>query len=82
MACLGVIVAFVVIAIASRIGVFQPWEPHNKGSEHLVPGVGHWFGTDEFGRDVMARVAYGASVAMTVGLVTGVIATMLLAPWK
>jgi peptide/nickel transport system permease protein len=31
------------------------------------PGVAHWFGTDEFGRDVFTRIIYGARIALFVG---------------
>lgn len=41
------------------------------------PSATHWFGTDTFGRDVFARVAYGGRVSLLVGgsvaLITGVI---------
>lgn len=44
------------------------------------PGVEHWFGTDEIGRDIYTRVVYGASltlratlVAVLVGLAGGVL---------
>ncbi|CCH32009.1 ABC transporter permease [Actinosynnema sp. NPDC047251] len=34
----------------------------------LPPGAGHWFGTDELGRDVFARVVHGARSSLSVGL--------------
>jgi peptide/nickel transport system permease protein len=34
------------------------------------PSTGHWLGTDELGRDILARLAKGAQVSMTVGLVS------------
>ncbi|GAA0356265.1 ABC transporter permease [Bacillus horti] len=41
-----------------------------------APSAEHWFGTDNFGRDVLSRVAYGARVSFGVGLavtlITGV----------
>ncbi|MCA9859166.1 MAG: ABC transporter permease, partial [Thermomicrobiales bacterium] len=33
----------------------------------LEPGAGHRFGTDEFGRDVLSRVIYGARVSLLIG---------------
>lgn len=34
------------------------------------PSGQHWFGTDELGRDVFARVLYGSRVSITCGLIT------------
>ena len=48
------------------------------------PSVAHWFGTDQFGRDVLSRIMLGAVVSMSVGvisvgigLVVGVVLGML-----
>ena len=32
------------------------------------PGIDHWFGTDRIGRDVFARVIYGARYSLVIGL--------------
>ena len=34
----------------------------------LPPGPGHWFGTDELGRDLFCRVIYGTSESLTIGV--------------
>lgn len=34
------------------------------------PSAEHWFGTDQFGRDVFARVVYGGRISMFVGIAT------------
>lgn len=38
------------------------------------PSAQHWFGTDEFGRDVLVRVVYGARVSWAVGACASVCA--------
>ena len=32
------------------------------------PGVGHWFGTDHFGRDTLSRVIHGSRMAVLIGI--------------
>lgn len=34
------------------------------------PSIQHFFGTDNYGRDLFARVIYGARISLTIGLVT------------
>jgi len=38
------------------------------------PSPSHWFGTDDIGRDVFARVLYGARVSLAVGLLSAAVA--------
>jgi peptide/nickel transport system permease protein len=35
----------------------------------LAPGVGHWFGTDDLGRDVLARVVSAAAVDLQIAMI-------------
>ncbi|SDL75420.1 ABC transporter permease [Nonomuraea jiangxiensis] len=42
-----------------------------------APGAGHWFGTDHLGRDVLARVVYGARHSISIGVAaTGLAVTL------
>lgn len=45
---------------------YGPFE--NAGEPHLKPCGTHVFGTDQVGRDVFARMVYGARVSLAVGL--------------
>ena len=68
---------FVIMALAAplltphdpiRLNVVESLEP---------PSARHWLGTDQFGRDVLARVIYGARVSMAMGVVAVTISVVL-----
>ena len=41
------------------------------------PSAEHWFGTDEFGRDILARLIHGGRISLVVGVVAVAIALVL-----
>jgi peptide/nickel transport system permease protein len=41
------------------------------------PSAAHWFGTDQFGRDVLSRVMLGAVISMSVGVISVSIGLMV-----
>ena len=41
------------------------------------PSADHWFGTDEFGRDIFARIIHGSRVSLVVGIISVSIALIL-----
>jgi peptide/nickel transport system permease protein len=56
-----------VAVFAEGIAPYDPYEI-NQRLQFSPPSVQHWFGTDEFGRDLFSRIVYGARVAMLIGL--------------
>ena len=38
-----------------------------------APSCGHWLGTDQFGRDMLSRIIYGARTALIVGFGSAVV---------
>ena len=84
---LGAIVLLVVIAAALFAGQVSPYSPIKQDFrvERQSPSLAHLMGTDEFGRDVLSRVIWGAqaslqagataaSIALVAGLILGMLA--------
>ncbi|MGI4798412.1 MAG: ABC transporter permease [Janthinobacterium lividum] len=69
-----VIILFVLVAVfAPLIAQYDP----DKTSWTLIrkaPSLAHWMGTDENGRDVFARVLFGARASLLAGVVSVLIA--------
>ena len=64
------IVAFVVIvaAFAPLLAGHDPLA-QNLANQAQAPSAAHWFGTDKLGRDLFARIVYGARVSIRIGFV-------------
>lgn len=77
------VVGLVIIAIMLFVAIFAPmltsFSPNAiMMKERLQPSsMRHWFGTDEFGRDVFSRVLYGARTSLVVGFFVSLCAGML-----
>jgi len=49
----------------------------SPGQRLMMPSAEHWFGTDQLGRDLFARVLYGARVSLLVGASVAFLASLL-----
>src|SRR5204862_21403 len=67
---LDVVVFFILLALLSP-GV-APYDPvaTSWGAVRKAPSAAHWFGTDEIGRDVLARVIWGTRASLLAGVVS------------
>lgn len=73
----AVVVLLVTVAIAAPI-VARHDPLHVELMQQLrAPSAAHWLGTDVQGRDVWARLVYGARVSLAVGLLSQLIALSL-----
>jgi peptide/nickel transport system permease protein len=65
-----IVVSLLLVALtAPLLGLASPVKL-NIAQRFLPPGPGHWFGTDQLGRDVLSRVVHGARVSLTASLLT------------
>ena len=78
--------AVVVIALISVLAALAPWvAPYPPNLIPVDPDVlagpsaAHWLGTDQYGRDTLTRVLYGARVSMVVGMGSTIISAVLAA---
>jgi peptide/nickel transport system permease protein len=68
-----VVVGAVLIVLTALVGLVAPaFAPDPTRMEVAArlkaPGAAHWFGTDDLGRDVYARVVHGARLSLFVGV--------------
>ncbi|MFF2590725.1 ABC transporter permease [Peribacillus butanolivorans] len=78
-----VVTGSVIILILSLISIFAPLITMYTPYDMIVtarlspPSAEHFFGTDNFGRDLFSRVIYGTRVSMTVGLTVAAITLVI-----
>jgi peptide/nickel transport system permease protein len=65
----GAVIILGMIFVAAFAPALAPYDPYHGdyGAQFARPSAEHWFGTDEFGRDLLSRVMYGARIALFVG---------------
>ena len=72
-----------VVAALVFIAIFIPWiSPHDPyrvelNEQLLPPSATYWLGTDNFGRDLLTRILYGARISLLVGIIPSMIALIL-----
>lgn len=75
----GVIICAAWILLAVLAPVLAPYDPiaQDLTLRLKAPDGRHWFGTDNFGRDIFSRVIYGGRYSLLAGCLTVVIAGMI-----
>lgn len=79
MAGLAVIILICLMAIfADVLADYETQAITQNIAEKLqTPSAAHWFGTDEFGRDIFARCVHGSRVSLMMGLLSTVLSFSL-----
>jgi oligopeptide transport system permease protein len=74
---LGFLVLLACVSLFPQL--FSSYSPAGLDYEHILegPGAAHWMGTDLLGRDVFARLMYGARVSLAVGVGTSFLSLLV-----
>ena len=70
--------AMVLFAVIGPLVAGSPYSQANLLRDALLPpSSAHWFGTDQFARDVLARLAWGARNSLAIAAIAVAVATAL-----
>jgi peptide/nickel transport system permease protein len=71
----GAIIVIVMILMAAFADFLTPYDPVANSFADMTqaPSFVHWLGTDQFGRDLLSRIIYGARTALFVGFSSAII---------
>lgn len=67
LAGLGIVIFFIILACIAPLIAPYSYKDQILANRMLAPSSKHWFGTDDFGRDIFSRVLYGARISLWVG---------------
>ena len=79
LATLGFIMFMVVLFFALFAGLFGTYEEsitQNVMQKLKVPSSEHWFGTDNYGRDLFLRCVYGARISLSIGFSASILSAV------
>ena len=72
-----ILISLIIICfIAPLITSYDP-EKQALSERLLSPSLKHWWGTDQYGRDIFTRCVYGCRVSLSVGIISQLIATTI-----
>ncbi|KRE17546.1 peptide ABC transporter permease [Bacillus sp. Root920] len=69
LAVIGSVIVFLFLILAIFAPLIAPYgiNEQSLGERFSSPSAAHWFGTDDFGRDIFSRVVHGARISLWVG---------------
>ncbi len=75
------LLALILMAVFAPLLTSYQYDVQNLPGAYAAPSGTHWFGTDEFGRDLLTRMMYGARTSLSVSAIAigiSVVAGMIL----
>ena len=78
-AVISALILISLIIICFFAPLITSYDPEKQAlSEHLLsPSLKHWWGTDQYGRDIFTRCVYGCRVSLSVGIISQLIAIII-----
>lgn len=78
----GALVLAVLVVLALAAPWLTSWDPtlQDLSQAFQRPSATHWLGTDNLGRDVLARIMYGGRYTLLIGVIAVTIATAIGVP--
>ncbi len=76
-------VGLVIFVIVAAMAIFAPLVTfHDPLEQNMLwrlksPNGEYWFGTDNFGRDIYARLVYGARISLIIGIASTILAMVI-----
>ncbi|MGV3487349.1 MAG: ABC transporter permease [Tuberibacillus sp.] len=66
----AIILIFIILALLAPLLRPEGIDAQVLADRLQSPSAKHWFGTDDFGRDILTRILYGARISLAVGFVS------------
>ena len=79
-AMLGLVLLIFILLIAIFADLIVPYQEaiaQNPAIRLQGPSAAHWFGTDEIGRDLFARIVHGSRYSLLIGISTSIFALLI-----
>lgn len=71
---LVIVILLIILALGADLFTKYTYEQQDLMASFQLPSKEHFFGTDEFGRDIFSRVIYGSRVSLQVGFIAVAVA--------
>jgi len=68
-----VIIFMILFAVFGPVLLPYAYDQQNLRNNFQPPSADHWMGTDDLGRDMTVRIAYGARISLQVGFAAGIL---------
>ncbi len=79
-AMLGLVLLIFVVGIAIFADLIVPYDKavlQDIPNRLQAPSAAHWFGTDEVGRDLFARIIHGSRYSLAIGIITTIVSMII-----